>query len=259
MQAGTAGKPIVLAHPRDAHATRILVLPHPRSAAPAYFAVTQGADHASWYELLVVRGDQSASRSWMVSPGAGGSGGSVIADGALRVFSPVDPAFVLLGILADEEDPAPRRLQPLEDLLDAAAERHARRRAAHAGADAPAQWADIGALAHLPHVAEHLAPLCDTEQVGSGSEERVYGLSWDRVLARLDAKLARMTDPALFERAPDTLGRQMNRRLDAEVPAGTTPTENELAAARRGVALDVITGYLPPALAQRWAAHRGEA
>ena len=78
MQAGTPGKPIVLAHPRDAHATRILVLPHPRSAAPAYFAVTQGADHASWYELLVVRGDQSASRSWMVSPGAGGSGGSVI-------------------------------------------------------------------------------------------------------------------------------------------------------------------------------------
>ena len=85
--------PIALAYPPDvAHATtRLWVLPHPRTGVPTYFATSQDGTNA--YELLVTR---PPTRSWLLR--GHDDDGYVIADGAMRILSRIDPAFLLLGI-----------------------------------------------------------------------------------------------------------------------------------------------------------------
>lgn len=247
--------PFVLAHPPLPRDTRLLVLPHPQSGAPAYFAAGEADSngYSTLYEMLTVRGEKHAARSWFIAPNDtedSQSHGSVIADGAMRVLSPIDGGFVLLGIVFDERKLS-QRWVPLDDLLDAAAESHTQRRARRHPDSAAAPWPDVCALRSYHATTVHLSKVFETQPIGIGSSELVYRFSWDRTLTWLDAKLERLAQPGVFDKSPETLSRQVNRRLDATC-TDRAATALETAAARRAVSVDLIASYLPAAVAKRW-------
>lgn len=196
--------PVVLAGP--AGRCRLLALPHPRARAPAYFAAHEDG---ALYEVLVVRGER---RSWFV---AGGGGGQVLADGGMRVLSKVDPALVLVGVLA-----ASPNFLPLDDLLDDAAERHAH-------ASGRTNWPDI---AELGAYAAHLLRVCDTQDADG---QRMYRLSRDKVRALVDAKVCAVS--AALPSAPETLGVHVRRLEDGGETGAVSRAAHEL-----------VTAYLSP-------------
>lgn len=239
-----------LAYPPLAPDTRLWVLPHPHSSTPVYFAV--GDAHAL-YELVVVRADKPNTRSWFVAPyapqGASGGQGEVLSDGALRILTPIDPAFVLLGILGDDPHAFDtRQYRPLDDLADLAAERHAARRAEAGGGARP--WPDLVPFLTLPGNAPHLARICDTQAEVAAADGYVYRLSLAKISALLDTKHQRLADTAVHDRAPETLGRQVRKQLERPSAASAADVQ----AAQDEVARALLLAYLPPAVAQRWTA-----
>ena len=196
--------PVVLAGP--AGRCRLLALPHPQSGIPAYFGVHEVG---KLYEVLIVRDGQ---RSWLV-----GESPQVVADGALRLLSPVDPAFVLLGALGTDNT----SYLTADDLFEAAAERCAHARTG--------TWPDIAELARY---SSHLDRICDTQHV-DGHES--YRVSRDKVRALIDAKI--MAVEAAADGAPETLGAQVRRLEDAGEPPGD---------ARHKVARDLVLSYVSP-------------
>lgn len=236
------GGSIALAHPAVDAETRLLVLPHPSSGAPTYFSTPAEGEH-EMYELLVVRAEKPSARSWMVAARDAHAGGSVLADGALRALSPIDPVFVLLGLLAESD--AERRFCPADDLAEAAAERHAQRRATE-GSVRP--WPDIAPFLLHPRMAAHLQRICDTQDELSASDGLVYRLSYDKISALLSDKCARLAQSAVHDAAPETLGRQVRKELaDAQ-----HASDAEIRAAQESVARRLVQSYLPPAVAGRW-------
>ncbi|WFD04149.1 hypothetical protein MOBT1_002852 [Malassezia obtusa] len=235
---------VPLVHPPLGDA-QMLVLPHPHTGVPSYFALDD--THTALYELLVVRPDAPHARSWLVghAESRGGAPGAVIGDGALRVLSPIDPVFVVLGLLADVDA---RHFRPLEDLAEAAAELHAQRRAqATPGGGAPRAWPDIVPFLSMPSIAAHLARICDT-QAEAAADGLVYRLSWARVAEVLDAKRTRLAEPATCDAAPETLGRLVRKAL----PSAATASDDEVQRARVAVARDLVCAYIPPSVAARW-------
>lgn len=240
---------VPLAHPRVGDA-RILVLPHPHSGVPSYFALSD--TDARLYEVLVVRPDAPHARSWFVGHGDGtarpDAPGAVVRDGALRVLSPIDPIFVLLGLLADVDA---RHFRPLDDLAESAAELHARRRAASVPDGGEARpWPDIAPFMMHSAMAAHLPRLCDTQSEAAADAGCVYRLSWDKIGAELDAKRARLAQSAVCDAAPETLGRQVRKALTN----AHTATDAEVAAAQAEAARAMVLAYCPPSVAAHWGA-----
>jgi len=244
-----ARPPIALAYPEGVGAdapTRLYVLPHPRSGVPTYFAVHDDAT----YELLVVRPDQRAARSWMLAPRGGAPRpGHILRDGALHVLSPMDPALLLLGLLAPVW--GERRLCPRDDLAEAAAEHHAARRAADLAARAPEAapstpaWPDIATVLALPAMQAPLTRICATQAEPSAHDGLVYRLDEARVYALLTRKVERV-----LHDAADVVAAQSQRHCGAEA------TDAEIAAAQRRVATDLVATYVPPAVDDAWRAER---
>ncbi|WFD21208.1 hypothetical protein MCAP1_003469 [Malassezia caprae] len=241
--AAPARPPIALAYPADVGAaapTRLYVLPHPRSGVPTYFAVQDDAT----YELLVVRPEQRVARSWMLAPCGASSPGHVLRDGALHVLSPMDPALLLLGLLASAW--GERRFCPRDDLAEAAAEHHAASRAARMAArtgaapSAPA-WPEIASVLALPAMQEPLTRICATQAEPSALDGLVYRLDEARVCALLDRKVERV-----LQDAADVIDAQSQRHYGAHA------SDADVAAARRRVATDLVASYVPLAVEAVW-------
>lgn len=235
---------VPLAHPSLGDA-RLLVLPHPHSGVPSYYALH--GTPSELYEVLVVRPAAPHARSWFLThadaTSASRAPGAVLGDGALRTLSPVDPALVALGMLADTEA---RHFCPLEDLAEAAAELHAQRRAeALPGRAQP--WPDIVPFLMLPAMEPHLQRICDTQSEAAASG-LVYRLSWDKIAALLDAKHARLAHPDVHAAAPETLGRLVRKSLDQP----QTASDEEVRKAQAHVARSLLLSYVPRSVAERW-------
>lgn len=245
-----ARPPIALAYPANMSAAapaRLYVLPHPRSGAPTYFSVQDDAT----YELLLVRPDQRAGRSWMLAPGEGASmPGHILRDGALYVLSPMDPAFLLLGLLACTW--GERRFCPRDDLAETAAEHYATQRAAELAARAPdaapattPSWPDITAVLALPAMQAPLRRLCATQTESSALDGLVYRLDEAKVYALFDQKIERV-----LRDAADVIEVQSQRQC------GASATEAEIAAAQRRVAARLVAAYVPVPIEEAWRAQR---
>lgn len=229
--------PIALAYPADvgtAAPARLYVLPHPRSGVPTYFAVHDDAT----YELLVVRPEPRVARSWMLAPHGASGPGYVLRDGALHVLSPMDPALLLLGLLAPVW--GERRFCPRDDLAEAAAEHHAAARAADLAVRAPA-WPDIASVLALPGMQAPLTRICATQAEPSALDGLVYRLDKARVFALLDHKVERV-----LRDAADVIDAQSQRHYGAQA------TDAEVAAARRRVATDLVAAYVPLTVDEAW-------
>ncbi|KAI3617114.1 hypothetical protein CBS9595_003023 [Malassezia furfur] len=240
---------VPLAHPCVGDA-RMLVLPHPHSGVPSYFVLSE-AD-ARLYEVLIVRPDAPHARSWFVGHADGAprsdAPGAVVRDGALRILSPIDPLFVLLGLLADVDA---RHFCPLDDLAESAAELHARRRAASVPDGGEARpWPDIVPFVMHNAMAEHLPRLCDTQSEAAADTGCVYRLSMPKIHAELDAKRARLAQSAVCDAAPETFGRQVRKALTNAHSA----TDAEVAAAQADTARAMVLAYCPPSVAAGWVA-----
>ncbi|KAL4399655.1 ribonuclease H2 complex protein [Malassezia pachydermatis] len=228
--------------------TRIWVLPHPRSGAPAYFALSD--QDSTMYELLSTRPDKAVSRSWFLAPSSSAhtptdaDHGYIVEDGAWRIFSPIDPAFVLLGILASTNDE--RRMRPLDDWAEAATEFHVRRRAQAMAAqqnneERHTSWPDLPLFVALPSMHTHLERLCTTQAEPNTTDGHVYRLDWSKMQAWLNTKVER-----LCTQATEALEPHIARSLPA------FPRDEDIAQARRAVARAWVDAYLPPAVEERW-------
>ena len=214
--------PIALAYPPDvAHATtRLWVLPHPRTGVPTYFATSQDGTNA--YELIVTR---PPTRSWLLR--GHDDDGYVVADGALRILSRIDPAFLLLGIFCVLD--TSQQYWPLDDWLEAATDVHVQRRSMSA-------WPDMAAFVALPSMQTHLDRICATQEADGG---RVYRLDETRIRAMLHAKAQRVC-----ARAPEQVAAQAWRTLDASA------SDADVDSAQQEVARQWIEAYVP--LSVRW-------
>ncbi|WFD34315.1 hypothetical protein MCUN1_001154 [Malassezia cuniculi] len=180
------------------------------AGVPAYFGVHEDGQ---LYEVLVVR---DGTRSWLV-----GGDAQVIADGAVRLLSPVDPAFVWLGLINTEQS----SYLSAEDLLEAVAERHA--------ASLSGSWPDI---LQLERFAVHLARICDTQHVDGRD---MYRPSREKARSLIDGKVASLC--AKIDSAPDTLGVQVRRLEDAG---------EKTEAAREKVCRDLVMSYISRSTAE---------
>ena len=241
------GAPLAVAYPEDAARAelRLLVLPHPHTGVPAYFGAPPEGDRL--YELLVVRPEGRVARSLFLAPSEGHGPGYVVADGSVRILTQVDPAFVMLGILAEERG-LPRRFCPLDDMVDEATERHAHRRAAelaalHADQVRATGWPDIPELFRLPGMARHLQRICTTQAEPSAADGLVYCIDMERVYTLLSDKVQRLLATHVWDEAPETLGRQARRRVAA------TASDAEWNAARRDVAEELVASYVSAPIA----------
>lgn len=231
-----------LAYPADLADTdtRLLVLPHPRSGAPAYFAC---AADGRMYELLTVQPERKVGRSWFLGHSGGGR---VISDGSLRVLSAVDPVFVLLGVLLPTADE--KRFRPWDDWAEAAVDGHERAR--HAALQAltgrasttPMRWPDVAEFLALPSTHAHLPRVCATHAEPASAAEPMYRLDMARVLAMLSEKAAHVATSL-----DDILELEAQRRVDDAFPSA-----DQLREAKGAVARSWIEAYLPAALAARW-------
>ncbi|PWN45812.1 hypothetical protein IE81DRAFT_319647 [Ceraceosorus guamensis] len=228
-------------------------------------------DAWSMYELQAVRPLAGGSRSWFLTPkGASeehigatsqadaASGqedeGSVVSDGALHIFTPIDPLFVLLPIysaLDHANADSPAAYLTLEDLLERASSKlyaeHARGLNAQQAANSTkneslekyeeeGEWEDVQSLASSKAVKERLEESCEVMNVTSTLQ--TYRPSASRVLSLLRSKLSKLENQDTFEEASSTLGRQLVKAVEADA------TGEERAAARRNIALDTICAYL---------------
>ncbi|WFD28923.1 hypothetical protein MNAN1_003939 [Malassezia nana] len=235
--------PMAWAYPADvqeAARTRLYVLPHPRTGVPTYYAVQDtGA-----YELLVVRPEQRAGRSWMLASGQAKRPGHMVREGVLHVLSPMDPALLLLGLLAPQW--GERRFCPRDDLAEAAAEHHATQRAAMAAehaALAPPElvWPDIATVLALPAMQAPLERLCATQPEPSAADGLVYRLDEAKVFALLHRKV-----DSVLRAAPEVIDAQSQRHVPMHA------TETERAAAQRRVATDLVAAYVPLGIDEAW-------
>ncbi|WFD01034.1 hypothetical protein MYAM1_003794 [Malassezia yamatoensis] len=241
---------IPVVHP-EIQEERIFRLPHPRTHVPTYYVMDQS--HMRTYEMLVVRPEPPQARSWFVGSAQDAapnstSPGTVLKDGGLRLFSPIDPFFIVVGLIAEVES---KHFCPLEDLAEAAADLHAGRRAQILAKDLDPQhsdlWPDIVPFLLQDWVASHLERVCDTQDDPSiGSV--IYRLNWEKVFDELQAKLARLTSCSLLDSAPETIGRQVRKKV-ANVH---TATQSEWQEAQTQVAYDTIQGYVAPWITERW-------
>ncbi|WFD32895.1 hypothetical protein MSPP1_003948 [Malassezia sp. CBS 17886] len=230
-------------------------LPHPRTGTPTYYALT---DHtaAPLYEVLVVRPEQRVSRTWLSVPTTSGphAQGTVAGDGSLRILSAVDPALVLLGLLGGPGGDMSRRLSPLEDLAESVADWHARARAQALGdSRTDAVWTEIKALLLDPRMGTHLQRICETDVVAAATDACLYRLDWAKVHALLDTKTDRLLADGIWESAPETLGRLVNRQVERDADAAT------VAAARRRAAEELIASYIPAGVEREWTEARARA
>ncbi|WFD45185.1 hypothetical protein MPSI1_003863 [Malassezia psittaci] len=241
---------IPVVHP-DIEKERIFTLPHPRTHIPSYYVMDQS--HTRTYEMLVVRPEPPQARSWFVGSAEDASQksslpGTVLKDGGLRLFSPIDPFFIVIGLIAEVES---KHYCPLEDLSEAAAELHARRRAQTLAKDVDTQhldlWPDIVPFLLQDSIKPHLKRICDTQDDPSiGSV--IYRLNWDKILGEFQAKCARLTCSSLLDSAPETIGRQVRKRL----ANAHTATPSEWQEAQTKVAYDTIQGYVAQWIMDRW-------
>ena len=186
---------------------------------PTYFATSQDGTNA--YELLVTR---PPTRSWLLR---GHDDGYVIADGAMRILSRIDPAFLLLGIFCVLD--TSQQYWPLDDWLEAATDVHVQRRSMGA-------WPDMAAFVALPPMQAHLDRICATQEADGG---RVYRLDETRIRAMLRAKAQRVC-----ARAPEQVAAQAWRTLDASA------SDADVDSAQQEVARQWIEAYVP--LSVRW-------
>ncbi|PKI82608.1 hypothetical protein MVES_003403 [Malassezia vespertilionis] len=217
----------------------LLVLPHPRSHIPTYFAVPQAPCPHEMYELVVVRPEKSAARSWFISSSAQEQG-HVLGDGALRLLSPVDPVFVLLGLLApDSARCESRQFRAWDDLVDGACDWHAQHRA---------QWHDIPVFLGMQRVLAHADRICDTQAMPTG-DGHVYRLNVAKIHALLDVKAQKLLADDVWAKAPETLGRYARKCLDS-TPGKTADEQYE--AARRNTVKSLLHAHIPACIAAGW-------
>ena len=247
--------PVALAFPSEVtndDLTQLWVLPHPRSGAPAYYAISNDG-HGTLFELIVTRPTAPASQSWFLRE-ATSLEGQVVADGAMHILSRIDPAFVLLGILGLEHDG--KRFWPLDDWAEAATDAHVTRRLAlhkdpsstTCSSQSPTAftnaWPDITAFVLHPMMHKHLLRICSTQPQTHTCDGLVYRLDWSRVIAILDEKVDR-----LCVGAHDILTAQSARSTGCSDEAYDTPETDGI----RRIAREWIGAYLARHIRERWA------
>ncbi|PWN31146.1 hypothetical protein BDZ90DRAFT_258182 [Jaminaea rosea] len=227
---------------------RFLLLPHPRTHAPAYFVMDDEQGEA--YELQAVSKER---RSWMLNGRQAaveeGGQGWVMQDGSLHLLLPLDPIFLLLPLL-----PVPTTSSSYltsDDIFDSAASRHyaARVKAYNALAgQSQAQnegvaaldedagiWEDVVAFGRSKTAQKALERCCDVQAISPTLS--AYRPSLPTLRSILHAKLQALCTTMETDYSA-TLGRTLAKRLEFNA------TEEQVARERIKLGKEVLMGYM---------------
>ncbi|KAF7306082.1 hypothetical protein HMN09_00763300 [Mycena chlorophos] len=205
------------------NSTRFLRLLHPRTELPTLFLATD--------DILEVQSVSPVnSRSWFIEQ-------EVVSDGKLLVFTPVDPAFLLLPILQSVyPENATGMFRPADEIFEDAA----------TDLDKPSSDAsksitkeDVLYFTSMQCCRRALRCICDVKEITE--DIIVYRFSREKVVQYLQKKVARLATPETME-----MSRTLVRNLakDRLLEDGK---EDLLKLGRARAACDLLGQYIPPA------------
>ncbi|KIY44460.1 hypothetical protein FISHEDRAFT_51725 [Fistulina hepatica ATCC 64428] len=214
---------------KDAPTRRILHLPHPRTGIPSLFIPTAS-------QLLEVQHVAPVnSRSWFLQ-------NEVVEDGSLLVMTPIDPAFLLIGILqtvySSVED-TPTQFKTVDVIFEAVnAEMVNHQVSTASDASLVFNTSDIIEFTSMPCTLKAMSQVCDTKEITP--EITVYRYSFGKVLEYLRAKVDRVSSPK-FQEGLRSLTRSLAK--DGLMDEGK---DDLLKVGRQRAACDLISQYVSP-------------
>ncbi|KAF8325234.1 ribonuclease H2, subunit B, partial [Cantharellus anzutake] len=242
---------------------RFLHLPHPRTGIPSLFLPTESPDNenleGSQSRILEVQCvSPDVQRSWFID-------NHVESNGELLLFTPIDPAFLLIPFLraafpivyAGLE----HRFRTLDDILEEAANRlyppdslvqsSPSQSNENSKQNTQSIAADITSLSSLPCIRTAFNRACETKQIAE--DVVMYKYSERKLLDLLQAKVGKLVDPRTFGAFPSfsrPLARLGLYKEQENGRANGQQLESVAALARLKVACDAVSQYLSPDLSQ---------
>ncbi|KAF7321755.1 hypothetical protein MKEN_00697200 [Mycena kentingensis (nom. inval.)] len=211
------------------HSTRFLRLPHPRTELPTLFLA--GSSILEAQSVSPVN-----ARSWFIDQ-------QVVSDGKLLMFTPVDPAFLLIPVLqAVYPENTPGMFRPADEIFEDAATNLAQ----SSDPETSIPKDDVTYFTSMECCRKAMRRICEVKEITD--DLVVFRYSRERVVDYLRAKVDRLSTPATTE-----LSRTLVRNLakDGLLEDGK---EELLQAGRIRAACDLLGQYTPPAIRNALAA-----
>ncbi|EIN11896.1 hypothetical protein PUNSTDRAFT_111911 [Punctularia strigosozonata HHB-11173 SS5] len=217
-------------------ALRFLRLPHPRTGIPSLFLpyVPLGQSKHTILEVQAVAPPNP--RSWFMSEG------EVIADGKLLMMTPIDPAFLLMGLLQtiQSREGNPGQFRPYDDIFEDLVQILTVSPSTPSTSKDPSlhvSQEDLTYLGSLACVQCAMKRICEFKEITS--DITVYRYSASAAMAYLQPKVARLSQSAVIETSR-TLVRVLAK--DGLMEDGK---ESLLELGRIKAACDLLAQYLP--------------
>ncbi|KAJ7072116.1 ribonuclease H2, subunit B [Mycena amicta] len=203
--------------------TRFLTLLHPRTELPTLFLAADNILEAQSVS-------PTNARSWFIDQ-------EVVSDGKLLVFTPVDPAFLLIPVLQSVyPENSPGMFRPADEIFEDAATNLEQ----SSEPSTSIRKEDVLYFASMECCRRALKRVCDVKEISD--DIVVYRFSREQVVQYLRTKVERLSTPETTE-----LSRTLVRNLakDGLLEDGK---EELLKVGRVRAACDLVGQYIPPAL-----------